>query len=101
MSAFSSIALWWAIPAVATVMTMIWVWWAGRSRNPDDVLGSTEKFDQFRKTMSAMDIDLRQRERSRQLVPEQPGTGTSPATDQSWKHKPRLRRRGPSAPPHS
>ncbi len=51
MSAFSSIALWWAIPVGATLVTMLWVWWAGRTRKPDDILGSTQRFDQFRRAM--------------------------------------------------
>lgn len=78
MAAFSSIVLWWAIPLGATLLTMLWVWWVGRSRNPDDVLGSTQRFDQFRAAMNRPHKTRRRwlRRRQRGLAP---GCGTGQA----------------------
>jgi hypothetical protein len=47
----SSIAAWWAIPVVATLLAMAWTAWASRVRGPGDVSDTTRRYDKFRAAM--------------------------------------------------
>lgn len=46
-----SAVAWWAIPVVATLLAVLWVSWAGRSRPPADVYESLETYRRFKDAM--------------------------------------------------
>ncbi|MCF2529899.1 hypothetical protein [Yinghuangia soli] len=55
----ASIAGWWAIPAVALLLIVLWTTWRGRTRKPAAMYDTVARYEQFQAVLTrVVDVDL-------------------------------------------
>lgn len=48
----ASIVGWWAIPAVALLLIVLWTSWRGRSRGPQGMRGTVAEYERFQAVLT-------------------------------------------------